>query len=53
MILDVREVDEFAGHIEGALSAPLSTLDKGEIADSPKLLCDFAKVVCVRRPASS
>ena len=29
-ILDVREVDEFqAGHIEGALNAPLSTLDKG------------------------
>ena len=28
-ILDVREVDEFqAGHIEGALNAPLSTLDK-------------------------
>ena len=29
-ILDVREVDEFqAGHIDGALNAPLSTLDKG------------------------
>lgn len=29
-ILDVREVDEFqAGHIEGALNAPLSSLDKG------------------------
>ena len=29
-ILDVREGDEFqAGHIEGALNAPLSTLDKG------------------------
>ena len=29
-ILDVREVDEFqAGHIEGALNVPLSTLDKG------------------------
>ena len=29
-ILDVREVAEFqAGHIEGALNAPLSTLDKG------------------------
>ena len=29
-ILDVREVEEFqSGHIEGALSAPLSTLDKG------------------------
>ena len=29
-ILDVREVDEFqAGHIEGAVNAPLSTLDKG------------------------
>ena len=27
-ILDVREVDEFqAGHIEGALNAPLSTLE--------------------------
>ncbi len=29
-ILDVREVDEFqAGHIEGAVNVPLSTLDKG------------------------
>ena len=29
-ILDVREVEEFqSGHIEGALNAPLSTLDKG------------------------
>ena len=29
-ILDVREVEEFqAGHIEGAVNAPLSTLDKG------------------------
>ena len=29
-ILDVREVAEFqAGHIEGALNAPLSTFDKG------------------------
>ena len=29
-ILDVREVDEFqAGHIEGALNAPLSTLENG------------------------
>ena len=28
-ILDVREVDEFqAGHIEGAVNVPLSTLDK-------------------------
>lgn len=37
-ILDVREVDEFqAGHIEGALNAPLSTLDKEyEQLDSSK-----------------
>mgnify|MGYP000845779268 FL=1 len=29
-ILDVREVEEFqAGHIEGAVNVPLSTLDKG------------------------
>lgn len=29
-ILDVREVDEFqAGHIDGALNAPLSTLENG------------------------
>lgn len=29
-ILDVREVEEFqAGHIKGAMNAPLSTLDKG------------------------
>ena len=29
-ILDVREVEEFQeGHIEGAVNAPLSTLDKG------------------------
>ena len=29
-ILDVREVDEFQeGHIEGALNAPLSTLENG------------------------
>ena len=29
-ILDVREEEEFqSGHIEGALNAPLSTLDKG------------------------
>ena len=29
-ILDVREVDEFqARHIEGALNAPLSTLENG------------------------
>lgn len=29
-ILDVREVEEFqAGHIEDAVNAPLSTLDKG------------------------
>ena len=37
-ILDVREVDEFqAGHIEGALNAPLSTLDKEyERLDSSK-----------------
>ena len=29
-ILDVREVDEFqAGHIEGALNTPLSTLENG------------------------
>ena len=29
-ILDVREVDEFqAGHIEGAVNAPLSTLENG------------------------
>ena len=29
-ILDVREVEEFqAEHIEGAVNAPLSTLDKG------------------------
>ena len=29
-ILDVREVDEFqAGHIAGALNAPLSTLENG------------------------
>ena len=29
-ILDVREVEEFqAGHIEGAMNAPLSTLDNG------------------------
>ena len=37
-ILNVREVDEFqAGHIEGALNAPLSTLDKEyEQLDSSK-----------------
>ena len=37
-ILDVREVAEFqAGHIEGALNAPLSTLDKEyEQLDSSK-----------------
>ena len=37
-ILDVREVDEFqAGHIEGVLNAPLSTLDKEyEQLDSSK-----------------
>lgn len=37
-VLDVREVDEFqAGHIEGALNAPLSTLDKEyEQLDSSK-----------------
>lgn len=37
-ILDVREVDEFqAGHIEGALNAPLSTLENGyEQLDSSK-----------------
>ena len=37
-ILDVREVDEFQeGHIEGALNAPLSTLDKEyEQLDSSK-----------------
>ena len=29
-ILDVREVEEFqSGHIEGALNAPLSTLENG------------------------
>lgn len=38
-ILDVREVDEFqAGHIEGALNAPLSTLENGyEQLDASKL----------------
>lgn len=37
-ILDVREVDEFqAEHIEGALNAPLSTLENGyEQLDSSK-----------------
>ena len=37
-VLDVGEVDEFqAGHIEGALNAPLSTLDKEyEQLDSSK-----------------
>ena len=37
-ILDVREVDEFqAGHIAGALNAPLSTLENGyEQLDSSK-----------------
>ena len=37
-ILDVREVDEFqAGHIEGALNAPLSMLENGyEQLDSSK-----------------
>ena len=37
-ILDVREVAEFqAGHIEGALNAPLSTLENGyEQLDSSK-----------------
>ena len=37
-ILDVREVDEFQeGHIEGALNAPLSTLENGyEQLDSSK-----------------
>ena len=37
-ILDVREVDEFqVGHIEGALNAPLSTLENGyEQLDSSK-----------------
>ena len=37
-ILDVREVDEFqAGHIEGALNAPLRTLENGyEQLDSSK-----------------
>ena len=43
-ILDVREVEEFqSGHIEGALNAPLSTLDKGyEQLDASKryyLIC--------------
>ena len=37
-ILDVREVDEFqAGHIDGALNAPLSKLENGyEQLDSSK-----------------
>ena len=37
-ILDVREVEEFqSGHIEGALNAPLSTLENGyEQLDSSK-----------------
>ena len=37
-ILDVREVDEFqAAHIDGALNAPLSTLENGyEQLDSSK-----------------
>ena len=55
-ILDVREVDEFqAGHIEGALNVPLSTLDKGyEQLDASKRYYVICKAVCALSvPASS